>query len=270
MKEIFRFALAAALFSMILAGCHRSASSEPAVTHPEWMKDAVVCVFNPDTDDPEILRETGADVFVDNETWMIPEECEMEENPFDAECMAGQAEAWAKVAVGELNAKGLGDFYVDFGLKAEIPAETIPVNFLPAAVQDSADSKVLRQFAALSFTVPGAPMASINTADEDMVDFYRELIEMRDSHSCLWAQPWGGLMAILPTSEPEKVFAFEREAEGDLCLAMFNFSPEEVTYKVENHLVTIDSEFTLPAHGCHIIFSVGDCFGDCDETETAD
>ena len=74
-------------------------------------------------------------------------------------------------------------------------------------------------------------------------------------------------MAVLPTDHPEQVFAFERETVGDMCLAMFNFSDSEVTYKVENHLVTTDSEFTLPAHGYHIIFSVGDCFGDCDESE---
>ena len=29
--------------------------------------------------------------------------------------------------------------------------------------------------------------------------------------------------------------------------------------------VTRDSEFTLPPHGYHIIFSIGECFGDCDE-----
>jgi hypothetical protein len=74
-------------------------------------------------------------------------------------------------------------------------------------------------------------------------------------------------MAVLPTDHPEQIFAFEREEEGDMCLAMFNFSDEVVTYKVENHLVTTDCEFTLPAHGYHIIFSVGDCFGDCDESE---
>ena len=78
-------------------------------------------------------------------------------------------------------------------------------------------------------------------------------------------------MVILPSDRPEEIFVFEREAEGDLCLAMFNFSDQTVTFNVDNHVVTRDSEFTLPPHGYHIIFSIGECFGDCDECdETVD
>lgn len=318
-----------------------------SVKHPAWMRDAVLCDFDPETMDIEVLKAAGVDVLVLSETFlegegadaliaslreagfkvvmtMVPSAASSEEllaglralvdrgadgidvvgaaalpatvwesaaealraenpeilllsedesgdlqrNAFDAFDMASQVGAWEKAAAGELSAEGLGDFYVDFILNAGIPAGTVPVNYLSAALQSGADSKVFKQFATLSFTVPGAPVVNFDTADSDIADYIRELIEMRDSHSCLWAHPWGGLMAILPTSEPQKVFAFEREAEGDLCLAMFNFSAEEVTYKVDNHLVTTDSEFTLPPYGCHIIFSVGDCFGDCDETET--
>ena len=54
------------------------------------------------------------------------------------------------------------------------------------------------------------------------------------------------------------------------CLEANNFSDEVLTFQVDNHLVTTDKEFTLPAHGYHIIFSVGDCFGDCDESEFED
>ena len=148
----------------------------------------------------------------------------------------------------------------------------------------------VKQFAVLSFMLPGIPM--LYNGDEiclpkrleffekdpidwtsdplEMTDFYKKLIALRDEHSCLWISPWGGNMSVLPTDHPEQIFAFERETVGDMCLAMFNFSDEEVSYKVENHLVTKDCEFTLPAHGYHIIFSVGDCFGDCDETELED
>lgn len=103
-----------------------------------------------------------------------------------------------------------------------------------------------------------------------MADFYRDLIEMRDKHACLWAQPWGGVMVILPSDRPQEIFVFEREVEGDLCLAMFNFSDQTVTFNVDNHIVTRDSEFTLPPHGYHIIFSIGECFGDCDEVVEAE
>lgn len=173
-----------------------------------------------------------------------------------------------------------------------MPSNTIPMNFTTNHDQNSwygtcteMYGPAVRQFAVLSFVVPGMPLiysgqeAGLDKrleffekdvidwgADQsNMADFYRELIDMRDKHACLWAQPWGGVMAILPSDRPQEIFVFEREVEGDLCLAMFNFSDQTITFNVDNHLVTRDSEFTLPPHGYHIIFSIGECFGSCDK-----
>ena len=49
---------------------------------------------------------------------------------------------------------------------------------------------------------------------QGMTDFYKELIALRDEHSCLWISPWAGSMSVLPTDHPEQIFAFEREAEA--------------------------------------------------------
>ncbi len=213
---------------------------------------------------------------------------------FDAYYAWRQMHLWYDLAAGKVNANDLADFYVSYADSVGMPAGTWAMSFVSNHDQNSWSGTnlemfgpTLKQFTVLSFLLPGIPMLyngdeiclskRLQFFEKDPIDWsrdpfemtklYKELIALRDLHACLWAAPWGGTMAVLPTDHPEQIFAFEREEEGDMCLAMFNFSDEVVTYKVENHLVTTDCEFTLPAHGYHIIFSVGDCFGDCDESE---
>lgn len=236
------------------------------------------------------LRAVNPDLFFLAEA----EKPELQMDAFDAYYTWEQMHIWYALAKGEINADSLANFYVDYQEHRGMPANTIPMNFTSNHDQNSwsgTDAELypdaVKQFAVLSYIVPGMPMiytgeeASLDhrlqffTKDNvdwdndrhDMKNLYKDLSALRDEHACLWAQPWGGLMAILPSDHPEQIFAFEREAEGDLCLAMFNFSNQEVTFKVDNHLATKDNEFTLPAHGYHIIFSVGDCFGNCDGSE---
>ena len=213
---------------------------------------------------------------------------------FDAYYAWRQMHLWYDLAAGKVNANDLADFYVNYSDNVGMPDGTWAMNFVSNHDQNSWSGTnlemfgpTLKQFTVLTFLLPGIPMLyngdeiclpkRLEFFEKDPIDWsrdpfemtklYKELIALRDLHACLWAAPWGGTMAVLPTDHPEQIFAFEREEEGDMCLAMFNFSDEVVTYKVENHLVTTDCEFTLPAHGYHIIFSVGDCFGDCDESE---
>jgi glycosidase len=222
------------------------------------------------------------------------EKPELQKDAFDAYYAWQQMHLWYELAAGKKDAEDLADFYVNYAESTKMPAGTWAMNFVSNHDQNSWTGTnlemygpAMKQFAVLSFLLPGIPMLyngdeiglpkRLEFFEKDPIDWsrdpfemtklYKELIALRDQHACLWAFPWGGSMAVLPTDHPEQVFAFEREEQGDLCLAMFNFSDEVVTYKVENHLVTTDSEFTLPAHGYHIIFSVGDCFGDCDESE---
>ena len=213
---------------------------------------------------------------------------------FDAYYAWQQMHLWYDVAAGKKDAEDLANFYVNYADATGMPAGTWAMNFISNHDQNSWTGTnlemfgpMLKEFTVLTFMLPGIPMLyngdevglnkRLEFFEKDPIDWsrdplemtklYKELIALRDLHACLWAFPWGGTMAVLPTDHPKQVFAFEREEEGDMCLAMFNFSDEVVTFKVENHLVTTDSEFTLPAHGYHIIFSVGDCFGDCDESE---
>ena len=221
----------------------------------------------------------------------------LQKDAFDAYYAWQQMHLWYGLAAGKKNANDLADFYVSYADSVGMPAGTLAMNFVSNHDQNSWSGTnlemfgpTLKQFTVLTFMLPGIPMLyngdeiclpkRLQFFEKDPIDWthdplemtklYKELIALRDQHACLWASPWGGTMAVLPTDHPEQVFAFEREEEGDMCLAMFNFSDEVVTFKVSNHLVTTDNEFTLPAHGYHIIFSVGDCFGDCDESEFED
>jgi len=221
----------------------------------------------------------------------------LQKDAFDAYYAWRQMHLWYDLAAGKKNANDLADFYVSYADSVGMPAGTLAMNFVSNHDQNSWSGTnlemfgpTLKQFTVLTFMLPGIPMLyngdeiclpkRLQFFEKDPIDWthdplemtklYKELIALRDQHACLWASPWGGTMAVLPTDHPEQVFAFEREEEGDMCLAMFNFSDEVVTFKVSNHLVTTDNEFTLPAHGYHIIFSVGDCFGDCDESEFED
>ena len=221
----------------------------------------------------------------------------LQKDAFDAYYAWRQMHLWYDLAAGKNNANDLADFYVSYADSVGMPAGTLAMNFVSNHDQNSWSGTnlemfgpTLKQFTVLTFMLPGIPMLyngdeiclpkRLQFFEKDPIDWtrdplemtklYKELIALRDQHACLWAAPWGGTMAVLPTDHPEQVFAFEREEEGDMCLAMFNFSDEVVTFKVSNHLVTTDNEFTLPAHGYHIIFSVGDCFGDCDESEFED
>jgi len=209
---------------------------------------------------------------------------------FDSYYSWKQMQKWYDLASGKINADSLADFYVNYEKNSGMPHYSIPMNFTSNHDQNSWTGtdiekfgEAYRQFAVLSFVVPGMPMiysgqeVSLDkrlkffvkdtidwTNDKfEMGELYKSLIKMRDNHASLWAQPWGGTMLILPSDKPEQIFAFEREVEGDLCLAMFNFSNKEVTFNVENHIVTKDNQFTLPPHGYHIIFSLGDYFGNC-------
>ena len=221
----------------------------------------------------------------------------LQKDAFDAYYAWQQMRLWYDMAAGKKNAEDLAGFYVNYADSTGMPMGTLAMNFVSNHDQNSwagtnleMFGPMLKTFTVLTFVLPGIPMLyngdeiglskRLEFFEKDPIDWsrdpfemtrlYTELIKLRDAHACLWTFPWGGSMAVLPTDRPEQIFAFEREVEGDMCLAMFNFSGEEVTYKVENHLVTSDSEFTLPAYGYHIIFSVGDCFGDCDESESGD
>ncbi|MCF0164492.1 MAG: alpha-glucosidase C-terminal domain-containing protein [Bacteroidales bacterium] len=192
---------------------------------------------------------------------------ELQEKGSNAYLAISQIEQWEALSAGKFDADSLANFYVNF---SKMPVGTLPVNFTAESLVEGCEDaqvaeKIMKQFAALSFVVPGVPLIAGGTRGMDT--FYKDLINLRNKHASLWAYPLGGDMAVLPSDHRSEIFAFEREVEGDICLAMFNFSDKEVEFNIANHITTKDRKFLLPPHGFHIIFAVGDCFGDCDEIQ---
>ena len=102
-----------------------------------------------------------------------------------------------------------------------------------------------KAFAALSFTIPGMPLiysgqeAGLNKRleffEKDTInwqdnfnyrEFYTSLIKLKKNNKALWNGEYGGLLKELTTSQPDKIFAFSREKDGDKIIAVFNFSDE--------------------------------------------
>ncbi len=107
-------------------------------------------------------------------------------------------------------------------------------------------------FAVFSFLVPGMPLIysgqeagldkrldffekdTITWKAHPMNDLYIKLIALKKQEEALWNGNYGGDMVTLKTSEPEKVFAFIRNKDNSSVLSVFNFSREDVTFKIRN------------------------------------
>ncbi|MCI2082807.1 MAG: alpha-amylase family glycosyl hydrolase [Bacteroidales bacterium] len=229
----------------------------------------------------KVLRSIKPDIFLLAEA----EQPDLQEKAFDAYYSWQLMNCTYDLAAGKITADSLANFFLDYENNTGMPLNTIPMHFTTNHDQNSwhgTDRELygdaLKQFAVLSFVLPGMPMIysgeevsmdrRLRFFEKDTIDwsndvdsmtvFYSNLISERNEHKCLWAMPDGGKMYVITNDRPKKVFSMERELEGDICLALFNFSDSEVTCTLGEHAATADSLFDLPAYGYRLIFSAGD------------
>jgi glycosidase len=227
------------------------------------------------------LRAVKPDIFFLAEA----EKPELQQKSFDAYYSWNLMHLTYDVAAGKVTADSLAKFFISYEDSTKMPLNTIPMHFTNNHDQNSwtGSTRELygaasKEFAVLSFVLPGMPLiysgeeVSLDkrlsffekdtidwTADKDsMTVFYKNLIADRNAHPCLWAMPSGGLMYVIENDKPQQVFAMERELSGDLCLAVFNFSSEQVVCNLGERMTTSDTEFDLPPYGYRVIFSTGD------------
>ncbi len=64
-------------------------------------------------------------------------------------------------------------------------------------------------------------------------EFYRNLLELKKRNQALWNGSAGARLVRIPTDQPEAVFAFTRERNGDQFTAIINLSdkPQSVTFE---------------------------------------
>ncbi len=155
-----------------------------------------------------------------------------------------------KTDVMELN-------YYFLGHAQEFPGRAMRMNFTSNHDENSWNGTVYERmphsyktFAVFSFLVPGIPLIysgqeaclnkrlrffdkdTIQWKDCDMTRLYPQLIKLKHEHPALLAGKDGGSFSILRTSKPKKIFAFERAKDSDRILAVFNLSPDTVSFKL--------------------------------------
>lgn len=67
--------------------------------------------------------------------------------------------------------------------------------------------------------------------DNNLPEFYRKLNGLKANHPALRNGNFGGDFRILPTSQQNAVFAFQREKGDNQVVAAFNFSPEKTRFQ---------------------------------------
>lgn len=227
------------------------------------------------------LRKINPDIYMLAEA----EQPDLQEKAFDSYYSWQLMNCTYDISSGKITADSLARFFLNYEDNTSMPLNTVPIHFTTNHDQNSwhgTDRELygdaLKQFAVLSFVLPGMPMIysgeevsldkRLKFFDKDTIDwsndkdsmtvFYKEMIKDREAHPCLWAMPSGGDMYIIQNDKPQQVFSMERELDGDICLALFNFSKEAVTCTLGDRLTTADTEFELPAYGYRVIFSTGD------------
>ncbi len=66
--------------------------------------------------------------------------------------------------------------------------------------------------------------------EDPMTALYQELFAIKKANKALWNGQEGGAYVELSVSDVDRVLAFAREVEGNLVVALFNLSPEDVTF----------------------------------------
>jgi glycosidase len=63
--------------------------------------------------------------------------------------------------------------------------------------------------------------------------FYTEMLKLKHDNHALWNGNYGGKMTLIPTEQPDKVYAFYREKNGNRVVVFLNFSADEVPLKAD-------------------------------------
>jgi len=140
-----------------------------------------------------------------------------------------------------------------------------------------------KPFAVFMYTIPGMPLLyngqevglnkrlaffekdPIVWKDNNLPEFYRQLNALKANYPALWNGDFGSKFQILPTTDDNAVFAFQREKENNKLVAAFNFSNRETNFRLsqvsdhyteyfsqEKQFLNSDTELTLAPWGYHV------------------
>lgn len=72
--------------------------------------------------------------------------------------------------------------------------------------------------------------------EHPFTDFFKKLIALKKTTSCLWNAGWGATMIRVPNNQEADVLSFVRQDDRSKVFALFNFSPRTQVLKFEERL----------------------------------
>ncbi len=182
-------------------------------------------------------------------------EPEMHDDAFDMTYNWQLKDVMNSIAAGDKDASAIA---VHFKEEAEqYPADAFRMTFTTNHDENTWQGTVFERlgdgteaFGVLTCVVPGMPLVysgqeagldkRLDFFEKDPItwkphkfyDVYKKLFELKKKNKALRNGDRGGLSAVLNVSDSAKVFAFTREKDGDKVTAIFNFSDEEVEFKL--------------------------------------
>ncbi len=174
---------------------------------------------------------------------------ELQEHAFDCDYSWELHHIMNSIAQGKMSVLDLKSYFKKE--LASYPKNTIRMQFTSNHDENSWSGtefermgvKASQAFAALTFTIPGLPLIysgqevafnrRLQFFDKDLIDwdsnhpyieFYCNLIGLKNRNSTLWAGESGADMVRISTTNDVNVFAFIRKNDNDQLIAIFNLS----------------------------------------------
>jgi len=159
-----------------------------------------------------------------------------------------------KIAAGEADATGFFTYYAED--ESLWPAQSMRLTYIENHDSNAWEGTIYENYGpalaamtALSFTHDGLPMIHngqeacnakrLDFFERDPIDWSQgedcaygqllaDLIAFRDANPALHNGPWGAIMSQVVNDNPQQLFGFVRQQDGNKVLALFNLSGEPV------------------------------------------
>lgn len=159
-----------------------------------------------------------------------------------------------KIAAGEADATGFFTYYAED--ESLWPAQSMRLTYIENHDSNAWEGTIYENYGpalaamtALSFTHDGLPMIHngqeacnakrLDFFERDPIDWSQgedcaygqllaDLIAFRDANPALHNGPWGAIVSQVVNDNPQQLFGFVRQQDGNKVLALFNLSGEPV------------------------------------------
>ncbi len=71
---------------------------------------------------------------------------------------------------------------------------------------------------------------TLNWSNQDLTSFYTQMLKLKHDNKALWNGAAGGKMTLIETGNPDQIYAFYREKDGNRVLVFLNFSNKSITF----------------------------------------